>query len=537
MHVMRGMRPVRPFSIFIALLFSLAIAGCGSAPGPDTGSQAQDADASEAQEQNSSTELSVGSWRMGLPTDDFGDVVEDGDPYIYQLFIGQFSNTATSGSDLSGQMIATRNLDSADEWLVMFSLHEYGDAAATYTSGDQMTLKTKTSTGTTREYILIGTPPNGMVGTVGTDFIEDLRREPDAVRCIIEIGSSRYEFSISSDGFDETIAEYEGVLSDKADVLKSHSDDEALRNIMPGNDFEVQWYAAQYLSEHVSEYEQLEISEVEALFPGTYAYIGFTVFDNGVSYDRLSDYLQIYIYGESTWNKLGNVRQNGEYFDSTLPKDYEYRKDGDIRLPEGYGYRACRIADGYYIVWNGRYIAEDGKSTGMVSGGLMFACDEKGNPLNPPKAAPTQASSYDGRSATIDFFTSYDTETIQEANNYFVQYTSSFKRLDDDDIEQMFPGTYAVRRIDFIDYTLVGRFEDGSVSWLNAVDSEGRLVTGSPMPEDDPYMIVNRHLVYLGSQLEVYEMAPGCYALRALSGNTWYYTIFAACDEKGNLTV
>lgn len=381
---MRAYSRERFTKLFMLVVLAMVawLAGCGSSSGAESASEAADTTA-ETPLQDDAPEGLVGTWYVGQQTDDFGDIVENGDEYLYQYFTGEFSNTATSGSELTG-MVLVKYDTYLQDYAVMFSLHEYNNASATYTSSDSITLKTKNSAGVVRDYALTGTPPNGYVGTLGTQFLEDLHEEPDAIRCIIEIGSSRYEFSVSKDGLDDIISQYVERLNGKMDKVIIENSEQAISNIMPGNDPNAQRHAAQVLSSLITSFEQLDQQEVGALFPGTYAWIDFAAFCADVGSSRQKGYMEIYRYEEKELNTIGRVNQTGEYYDYTLPEDVEWRLgDGAVWLPHQ-GDQVVRIADGYYLVWReGKYYAENGQSSGLVSGGLMFACDGKGNPTKP----------------------------------------------------------------------------------------------------------------------------------------------------------
>lgn len=89
-----------------------------------------------------------------------------------------------------------------------FRLLEYNETPATYITGDELIIKIKIGD-TIYEDVLIGTPPNGdlllMNGAnysskVYKQMYNTLLKEED-VRCIIEIGSSKYNFTVEGSGF------------------------------------------------------------------------------------------------------------------------------------------------------------------------------------------------------------------------------------------------------------------------------------------------------------------------------------------------
>ena len=143
-----------------------------------------------------------GLWVIKNYVDDFGD--EEDEQYIGTVSIGEFSNTATSSSRLIVHTILDYN-DSSEPY-IRFTLLEYGDTPAVYYSDDDILMRVKAGDSELKE-TLDGFPPNGdvyrqnvnrsiMFGEVFKELIIG-----NDVRCIIEIGSSMYKFTLSADGF------------------------------------------------------------------------------------------------------------------------------------------------------------------------------------------------------------------------------------------------------------------------------------------------------------------------------------------------
>lgn len=166
--------------------------------------------ASETTAPTLSTEAS--SWEVITITDEFGDPTDE--KALRCTFEGSFSNTATSSSDLRVVVF----LVNPNEWVHLpsdcgfaFRLFEYGDHIATYSRSDELILKVKID-GEIYSQPLIGIPPNGdlyFFNDFGFDFegrtlcmeLMDRMWNGNDVPCIIEIGSSKYKFTLTGDGY------------------------------------------------------------------------------------------------------------------------------------------------------------------------------------------------------------------------------------------------------------------------------------------------------------------------------------------------
>ena len=146
-----------------------------------------------------------GNWFVEDYVDDFGD--STGSSFCYTVCDGTFENTATSGSDL----IASVYFDSYNE-VFAIRLLEYSKAKASYLSNAHITLKCKVDD-YVFEDMLIGNPPNGDLilsnGNAGYKKIFKYLDEGKEIRTVIYIDNSKYNFTISGNGFAEALAEQE----------------------------------------------------------------------------------------------------------------------------------------------------------------------------------------------------------------------------------------------------------------------------------------------------------------------------------------
>lgn len=155
--------------------------------------------------ENSSNEASVKLWEVQKEVDEFGDEIPDGASIVMAPISGDFSNTATSGSELTGYV----TMQIREGYPVFaFVLMEYGDHQATYTEYDMMAVKTKIGENIYEYKEILSNPPNGLIGVYDTwETLYTALYTGTDVRCIIEIESSQYNFTIMSADFADACKE------------------------------------------------------------------------------------------------------------------------------------------------------------------------------------------------------------------------------------------------------------------------------------------------------------------------------------------
>ena len=175
-------------------------------------------------------------WEIVDIVDDFGD--KTGDSCIVGTFLGSFSNTATSDSDLTVNVIiyplgdpVTIDGQYANKPVVMFiRLLEYGTVPATYLESDLeavrylgyvATVKTRVA-GVDASYEFTGSPPNGDFKFQGDGGIFRDLHDGNDVNTIIDIGSSKYKFVMNCEGFasryDEKYGAPDGLIGQTASI-------------------------------------------------------------------------------------------------------------------------------------------------------------------------------------------------------------------------------------------------------------------------------------------------------------------------------
>ena len=176
-------------------------------------------------------------WFVQNYVDDFGDPTDK--CYMYGVFTGKFSNTATTGSDLK-VMVSILPETYSDGYMISFRLLEYDEYLATYNKKDLIKLDFKIN-GETYAIELMGSAPNGNLyltnhwsyenktlakkntdrKTAYNTFFKALEENVGEISCVITIGDendvilyssgdSTYKFKIDGYGFAEKLAELKG---------------------------------------------------------------------------------------------------------------------------------------------------------------------------------------------------------------------------------------------------------------------------------------------------------------------------------------
>lgn len=262
---------------------------------------------------------SIGSWENTEVVDEFGDAT--GESAIRSVVSGTFSNTATAESDLTVVAFITMGVpayssdfisDNAtlisntltyptSAYNVQFRLLEYDKTPATHLKSDNMILKTKVGEDI-EEYTLIGNEDNSdllvnpvIMGKTGFErngelLLKDLYEGND-VRCIVEIGSSKYKFTLEAENFQKIIDENnlekpldaegqeqrfkdqkaaahlekaESVIKSKTDFIAAY-----VNHTDADNNYESGYY---YFNGHADEFKDLTGEELSAIFPCRFRY-------------------------------------------------------------------------------------------------------------------------------------------------------------------------------------------------------------------------------------------------------------------------
>jgi len=208
-------------ALVLALMMCLSLCACGGKDTPETDvPETNNQSTNEPEADVSVTDIIEGdvseddvpedtelvadtAWVLDYLVDDFGDDTDS--TYIKCVAVGDFSNTATTSSELLVTVFFIPGVaNESNESGFWFRLFEYGDKPATYTSNDEIIMKIKVGDEIITEK-LYGTAPNGDLLLLEGDMLNKLTHtlptEDQEIRCIIEIGSSKYNFTMPLAGY------------------------------------------------------------------------------------------------------------------------------------------------------------------------------------------------------------------------------------------------------------------------------------------------------------------------------------------------
>ena len=281
------------------------------------------------------------SWSVEQTVDEFGDVTENSETLIRTSISGDFSNTATSSSELTGHVFVARYSGGTNSAFV-FRLLEYGDHQATFTSSDiekGIVLKVKVGD-TISEYPLTGEAPNGdlyLVDYYGDQLFSLLYDGREDIRCIITIGSSQYNFTIKYGNFADVCEEAFHISADGVTSVQGALAAFFNRN-MHGERYT-------YITENMDEFPILTSDEISDVIASHWLTISVetAVYDDWWVYEFSSDGIR---------SQVGHF-VDAEY-ETTNPHEVPYTVENDLLCVEtSVGektYQFRKLLDGYYLV-------------------------------------------------------------------------------------------------------------------------------------------------------------------------------------------
>ena len=250
----------RTVAIILIIAMALSISACGSTINTDT------SDISVSENTSDADTAKMVSWALRQSVDEFGDVTADSKAQITSRFSGTFSNTATNESNLSGEIFFQQK-DNSEHYIAGFTLFEYEDKQATFFDSDEKVLKVKIDDNI-YTFPLQGVSPNGdlFVGVDAYDYSGDwlmlaLSLGID-LRCIINLGSSQYSFSLNSDNIADLMTE-ENIPAPPAQMTAR----DALTAFLL-EDIEGIVDAKNFFYDHINDYEIVTSEELENLLSG-----------------------------------------------------------------------------------------------------------------------------------------------------------------------------------------------------------------------------------------------------------------------------
>ena len=271
------------------------------------------------------------TWMLTPTVDEFGDVTDDSVDIITGTFKGTFSNTATAESDLT-VVVSIAKKAVFNHYLVGFDLKEYNNTNATYLSSDSKEFKMKIG----EEIItmdLDGEHPNGTLYLSAENYawegdllFNELLKGND-VRCIINIGSSEYNFTLISDNF-TTLCSENNIPAGITELTVA----EAVNILLDNEEEGLLVSAEDCIKSNLEKFELLNTNALIENLDGLFLEIqtGYFYVDN-----KVFNVWNLYDYSPDTDKitficKYGANKQDERYIDAVYNKEINASFENDI---------------------------------------------------------------------------------------------------------------------------------------------------------------------------------------------------------------
>lgn len=298
-----------------------------------------------------------GAWTIKKSVDEFGDETDDDTIILASVASGDFSNTATSSSDLRvAVFIWTPDVTRmTSQYLVQLRLLEYKKTPATYLESSNMSMDVKVGDNIT-SYGITGDAPKGdlYVGLKdhgGDDIFNDLYAGKD-VRTIVKIDSSQYNFTIKSSGFKaicKDAQKKQEAVNEKNRIKNGTMAIKAILN--EDNDFE----GYTWLKDNYSKLKLLSNDEINEQIAGNFMSVSMSQPKKDVqvviTYWYLMDYENGTKYQKYYFEEGANTKQPEKLNDkgkSYTIADGLIKEDGSSYDE----YQVRKVKDGYYVLYS-----------------------------------------------------------------------------------------------------------------------------------------------------------------------------------------
>jgi hypothetical protein len=267
--------------------------------------------------------------------DEFGDPVEATDEKaVFYSFSGDFSNTATNSSPLTGAVYVTETKEGLK--IISFKLNEYGDVPIAFTSADELSIKYKVDD-VVFEYSLGGTAPSSdlVMDIVSTGdltpksnelFFQQLCRGKD-IKCIIMIGHSQYNFNIKGEGIKNACVEAGIIPFEAIDISSIEGCLQALKAKQQLDEVEL------YLVNSHSNFDRLSNDEIISAFTNS----------KWIMYGKLG--------GEGESAEFSEDMVSGTFLDRALRDHKNWSAKNDMLEAYGLEYEVYHIEENYYLLY------------------------------------------------------------------------------------------------------------------------------------------------------------------------------------------
>lgn len=289
----------------------------------------------DKQKEVSDSDISNPAWKVATIVDEFGDPVEATDEKaIFYSFTGDFSNTATNSSPLTGAVYVTETKEGLK--IISFKLNEYGDVPIAFTSADELSIKYKVDD-VVFEYSLGGTAPSSdlVMDIVSTGdltpksnelFFQQLCRGKD-IKCIIMIGHSQYNFNIKGEGIKNACVEAGIIPFEAIDISSIEGCLQALKAKQQRDEVEL------YLVNSHSNFDRLSNDEIISAFTNS----------KWIMYGKLG--------GEGENAEFSEDMVSGTFLDRALRDHKNWSAKNDMLEAYGLEYEVYHVEENYYLLY------------------------------------------------------------------------------------------------------------------------------------------------------------------------------------------
>ena len=383
----------RIIALLMTLVMCLTLCACGSGIGsadiPTTEANiSTNQETTEPEETTEQEEVSDPVWTSTLTTDEFGDVTEDSVTAISGTFYGTFSNTATSGSELTVDMSFIKK-EAYNHYQIFVDLKEYNDTNAVYHSSDSVTFKMKIG-GEITSISMQGKAPNGtlVAGSQqygwGGDYLYNALYNGEDVRCIITIGSSEYNFTVTSDNF-ASVCEQNGYGLAPASLTVKEAVEIFVEDYCIYNEFAGEWM--------YNNLDKLELMDSEAIKQHLEGYFVEMSMDGGAFLAGNEDFAfpSWYVLHYSHSTNIAQCHASYEFNNSTMKlliNSYENGEKlagyGGLRAyHKGGSVREMSVANNLLTLVNSKGDATDYQFY-RITDDFFVRCQKDENGLKPP---------------------------------------------------------------------------------------------------------------------------------------------------------
>lgn len=356
-------------ALLLASAMVISTVACASAE-----SQDKNTETTTKESETKETDKKI-TWSSDFSKDEFGDVAYDSEIFLRGVISGDFSNTATSSSELGGFVFIQPDPKNQQSE-VAFRLLEYGKTPATYLSSEEIILKTKVGN-EKKEYTLFGSAPNGDVAFnpmedagAADNFYATLYSGQD-IKCIITIGSSQYNFTVESNNLVEAVEEANNKLIEQAESNEIHSATEVLIAFFNKEKYGERY---QYLVDNMEEFPLQTTEEINKVIENYWLAMKVEPID-------YEDW-RVWEYKDNVKSHVGYF-SHGEYkLAEGTREDYVIEED-ELRIinPEKNevekAYQVRKLQDGYYFLIQTKGISKVTNEPVMY---IYVQYDENGQP-------------------------------------------------------------------------------------------------------------------------------------------------------------